>query len=104
MSPVRRWTCQNRQQRILSDFHAQPLPLAFSASTAAPESRPTRRFHRFSVMWGAMPDCVAEGSEFELPVPVYLNCQTTSYYNLRRSDEFPSGSGTSWRFGVCRNV
>jgi site-specific DNA recombinase len=47
---VRRWTCQNRQQRILSDFHAQPLPLAFSASTAARESRPTRRFHRFSIM------------------------------------------------------
>ena len=45
-----RWTCQNREQRILRDFHAQPLPLAFSASTAAREARPTRRFHRFSIM------------------------------------------------------
>ncbi len=34
--PVRRWTCQNREQRILGDCHAQPLPLAFSASLTAP--------------------------------------------------------------------
>ena len=48
--PVRRWTCQNREQRILSDFCRQPRPLAFSGSTTARESRPTRRFYRFSKM------------------------------------------------------
>ena len=48
--PVRRWTCQNREQRILIDFCRQPRPMAFSGSTAARESRPTRRFHRFSIM------------------------------------------------------
>ena len=45
---VRRWTCQNREQRILIDFCRQPQPLAFSGSTTARESRPTRRFYRFS--------------------------------------------------------
>ena len=48
--PVRRWTCQNREQRILRDFRAQPRPLAFSGSTTARESRPRRRFYRFSKM------------------------------------------------------
>ena len=48
-TPVRRWTCQNREQRILRDFRARTRPLAFSGSTTARESRPTRRFHRFSI-------------------------------------------------------
>ncbi len=48
--PVRRWTCQNREQRILSDFCRQPRPVAFSRSTDARESRPTRRFHHFFKM------------------------------------------------------
>ena len=58
--PVSRWTCQNREQRILRDFCHQPRPLVFSGSTAARESPPTRRFHRFSKMYGNMPDSVAD--------------------------------------------
>ena len=45
---ARRWTCQNRKQRILRHFCTQPRSVAFSWSTAAGESRPTRRFHYFS--------------------------------------------------------
>ena len=48
--PARRWNYRNREQRILRHFRAQPRPVAFSGSTAARESRPTRRFHRFSKM------------------------------------------------------
>jgi len=34
--------------------------VAFSGSTAARESRPTRRFHHFSTKYGNMPDCMAD--------------------------------------------
>ena len=37
-------------REFCGDFRAQPRPVAFSGSTAARESRPTRRFHRFSKM------------------------------------------------------
>ena len=50
-------------------FCAQPQPLAFSGSTVARDSRPTRRFHRFSKKKGKMPDCVAERGGFEPPRP-----------------------------------
>jgi len=68
--PARRWNHRNREQRIFRDFRAQPRPVAFSGSTAARESRPTRRFHHFSTKYGNMPDCMAERSGFELPVPL----------------------------------
>ena len=46
--PARRWNHRNREQRILRHFCTQPRPVAFSGSTAARESRPTRRFYHFS--------------------------------------------------------